>query len=389
MNQIDRYQYFALLILKERLGVLNDAEKAELGVFLTENMQVRLIYKQLKEKDFAEDIGRYAGIDSGAGLSKYRRLCREKKKRMIYRWRTVAAVLVTLLITGLYLFRYEKQELPLAVICPGASRAELILGDGSVRHLESVQQTEEIKVGERVIRNTGTQVCYVCDSMPVKTTEAFELVYNELRVPTGGEYQLVLSDGTKVWLNSQTNLRFPVEFGDKERMVYLEGEAYFEVSRDEQRPFSVCTKDQVNIQVLGTSFNVRAYGDENTVETVLREGSVKMDNHSTGVILTPGQRGICRSGEQGMRIENVDTDLYIAWKDGQFVFDNYRVEDIMRQLARWYGVKVFYQNEKAKDVLFSGDVKRYELINTLLKAMEISGGVRFEIKGNTVIVSYR
>lgn len=388
MDLIYKHQRIASLIAKERLGSLNEVEKKELDVWVKERPGHQLLYERLRQKNYTEDIALYGCINTEGALERYKG--RYRSNHFIYRWISVAAVVVVLFTVGILLFHNGKQVIPVvADIYPGSSKAELVLSDGSVRKLESVQQAEEIKVGERVIRNTGTQVCYVCDSMPVKATEEFKLVYNELRVPTGGEYQLVLSDGTKVWLNSQTNLRFPVEFGDKERMVYLEGEAYFEVSHDEQRPFKVRTKDQVNIQVLGTSFNVSAYGDENTVETVLREGSVKMDNCNTGVILTPGQRSICRVGEQGMMVENVDPDLYIAWKDGQFVFDNQRVEDIMRQLTRWYGVEVFYQNEKAKDVLFSGDVKRYEEINILLKAMEISGGVHFEIKGNTVIVSYR
>ena len=387
MDLIYKHQHIASLVAKERLGLLNEAEKEELDIWVKGNPEHQLLYERLKQKNYTEDIALYDGMDMERALEKYRSRY-NRRRHFIYRWVSVAAVVVILFTVGIFLFHREKQVGPeVADIYPGSSKAELVLSDGSVRKLESVQQAEEIKVGEKVIRNTGTQVCYVCDSTPVKTTEEFRLVYNELRVPTGGEYQLVLSDGTKVWLNSQTNLRFPVEFGDKERTVYLEGEAYFEVSRDEKRPFYVRMSKEVNVEVLGTSFNVRAYGDEANIETVLEKGCVRMFRKRQDIVLKPGMRAIYSKKDKSIEADMVDTELYTAWRNGQYVFQDETVENILYKLSRWYGMDVFYQNEKAKELIFSGSIRKYNTIQRLLNAIEGTGSIHFQVKGNTIIVN--
>ena len=182
-------------------------------------------------------------------------------------------------------------------------------------------------------------------------------------------------------------IKYPVIFNNITREVYLEGEAYFEVAKDAHRPFHVNTKNNVCVEVLGTSFNVRSYSDENSVETVLEEGIVRMSQGKDAVVLKPGHKATYRPNEP-IQTTTVNTELYTAWRHGQYIFMDESVENILKQLSRWYDIEVFYSNEAAKSVTFSGDVTKYDDIDTLLKAMEIAGGVHFKISGRTLIVSY-
>ena len=163
---------------------------------------------------------------------------------------------------------------------------------------------------------------------------------------------------------------------------------YFEVTKDPHHPFHVNTKDRVTIEVLGTSFNVRSYPDETKIETVLEEGSVRMSKGKEKVTLSPGYKAVYQP-EKGIETTSVNTELYTAWRHGQYIFVDESVENILKQLSRWYNIEVFYSNEKAKSVIFSGDVRKYNDITTLLEAMEIAGGIHFKINGNTLIVSYK
>ena len=213
-------------------------------------------------------------------------------------------------------------------------------------------------------------------------------VMNTVTVPQGQRVHLTLSDGTKVWLNAKTKMEYPQSFKvSDQRIVKVDGEAYFEVTKDTQHPFHVNVKNGVSIEVLGTSFNVRSYMDENTIETVLEKGSVRMSQGKDAVILIPGNKAVYLPNEP-IRLTTVNTELYTAWRHGQYIFMNESVENILKQLSRWYDIEVFYSNEAAKSVVFSGDVRKYDNINTLLEAMEILGCLHFKINGKTLIVSY-
>lgn len=274
---------------------------------------------------------------------------------------------------------------PRETIAPGSSKAMLVLNNGSIINLSDKNHDEIVTTEELTIRNNGSELQYATTE---NATNKHVNNYNELIVPKGGEYTLTLSDGTKVWLNSQSKLKYPVAFNDTNREVYLEGEAYFEVTKDPHHPFHVNAKDRVTIEVLGTSFNVRSYPDENKVETVLEEGSVRMSKGKENVMLSPGYKATYQP-EKGFETVSVNTELYTAWRHGQYIFVNESVENILKQLSRWYNIEIFYSNEKAKSVIFSGDVRKYNDITILLEAMEIAGGIHFKINGNTLIVSYK
>jgi ferric-dicitrate binding protein FerR (iron transport regulator) len=210
-------------------------------------------------------------------------------------------------------------------------------------------------------------------------------LYNTIEVPRGGEYQLVLSDGTKVWLNSQSTLRYPTKFNAHERSVELVGEAYFEVVHNEKQPFTVHTHHQ-NVVVLGTHFNIKAYG-ETEAFTTLQQGRIKVSNllSDQSRILSPGKQSITRT-DGTISVADVDAEEAIAWKSGFFIFDNQDIETIMMMISRWYDVDVEYKNV-GKNIRIGGTFSKKSGLNELLKNLETIAHVHFELKGHKVIVS--
>lgn len=382
MYKVVEYQYITSLIVKEQFAALSEVEKEELALWLAENEQHRLLYEHIRQKNMKDEIRRYRKLDPRMGLKKYHKRYRSRKNKLFYYW-SAAAVVCLFLGTGILIWQ-DKQEKTddLLAIHPGSAQAELVLSDGSVHPLEQLQ-AESIALDEIVIQNTGACLEYIHQNSESSDTVSS---YHELRIPTGGEYQLVMADGTRVWLNSQTHLRFPTSFKEKERRVYLEGEAYFEVAHDQKHPFIVCTQEQVEVKVLGTSFNVRAYADEGKMETVLEEGAVQVRKLDRELVLHPGMKAMYNYSEDRLTAEKVDTELFTAWRKGHFVFQDETLENILHHLSRWYGMTVFYANEEVKQLIYSGDIRKYDTIQNLLEVMEISGGVRFEIKGNTLLV---
>ena len=208
-----------------------------------------------------------------------------------------------------------------------------------------------------------------------------------MRIPVGGFYQLALSDGSKVWLNSMTELRFPVTFTGEQRKVYLTGEAYFEVTHDSVHPFIVETPDGMEVKVYGTEFNMNTY-EKGVVQTVLVKGKVGVRGGVLGkeVVLAPEQMAVYREKTGEIQVENVDPYKYVAWKDGEFVFERETIEEIMERLSRWYDVKVFYSNESLKQKRFTGIVSRHKDIEQVLRLIEGPATLRFDISGNMVTV---
>lgn len=273
----------------------------------------------------------------------------------------------------------------LSSVEPGSLKAELILADGKVLDLEEDKAENQINEKDgTVIQNTGSSLVYDVSSKSKST----EVTYNSLVVPRGGEYDLVLEDGTKVTVNSETRLRYPTQFAENERVVLLEGEAYFDVSTDKNRPFIVRTQG-VDVRVLGTSFNVSSYLDEEAIRTTLVEGSViVMDRveQIENVILKPGYQAVYNKSDKKLESEKVNVDLYTSWKDGLFVFEKSKMDDIMTKVARWYDVKVFYQNSEVNNIRFTGTLKRYDNLDRLLKMIEKTNEVRFVLGEKTIQV---
>ena len=215
--------------------------------------------------------------------------------------------------------------------------------------------------------------------------------YHRIVVPRGGEYNLKLADGTDVWMFADSEIRFPTRFKGNKREVYLEGEAYFHVTASKEHPFIVKTKD-MDVMVTGTEFNVKAYSDEMNVQTTLLQGVVTVFSgleKKEKMEIKPNQQAEwCRRSVK-MRVREVDPDLFMAWKNGRFIFRQDRLEDIMRTLARWYGVEVVYLDESVKSMLFAGKLDRSEEINPILDVLRTTDKLSVDVKGKKIVIGLK
>jgi ferric-dicitrate binding protein FerR (iron transport regulator) len=304
-------------------------------------------------------------------------------------WYSTAAAVLVLLSAGLFYFNRStdpvivKTEIPRFKndITPGNNKAILTLDDGSKIDLDDAKTGILASESNIDIKKTGAgQLEYTAAAQSTKTVK-----YNILSTPMGGEYQLILPDGSKVWLNSASTLRFPTAFVGSERVVELKGEAYFEVAKNSKMPFLVRTNNAMDIKVLGTQFNVMAYDDEKNINTTLIEGSVEVLKGSGKTKLKPGQEAVLNKGSGNIKVSAADLEQAIAWKNGYFIFSNENIESIMRKVSRWYNVDVIYQgNLSNKD--FVGTISRNKNISELLKMLELTGAVNFSIDGRRITV---
>ena len=312
---------------------------------------------------------------------------RQMQRRLFVRWLSVsAAVIVLAFSVGTFLFPQPSEPVSVArkvPILPGRVTAKLILAEGSEVILDTLSRQLESVDGKMIFQKKEAGITYSSDSVSV--TKDNPVIYDVLETPRGGEYHLVLADGTGVWLNASSRLRFPRFFSGEERRVYLEGEAYFEVKRDEAHPFIVETATQ-SVRVLGTSFNVDAYSKERPV-TTLASGRVAVQQGDVRKELTPGQQAYFDAKRNAFHVQRVNVEQVIAWRQGMFVFDELPLEQIMEKLARWYNIDVYFLNESAKRLIFKGNLPRCEKFQTILDMLMKTSNVKFKIENRVVIVN--
>ncbi|MDD4190211.1 MAG: FecR domain-containing protein [Mangrovibacterium sp.] len=309
------------------------------------------------------------------------------RRRQFYKWSSVAAALVVLFVTGIWFFQYhdflnhlQDKESHLRVdLPPGREAATLILADGSVIDLDTIQNGEVTVQGKTIIRKQGGQVAYV----PSTEKEKMPVLYNTINTARGHQYQLVLPDSTRVWLNSASSLYYPAAFSGDARLVELTGEAYFEVARNASTPFLVKVNG-VEVEVLGTRFNIHAYTDEGAVETTLLEGSVNVKNEGRSVLIMPGEQAVIRSNKAEIGVSEADLDQVMAWQKGFFEFDNTELPAIMRQISRWYDVDIRYEGQPGTKK-FGGRISKNLNMSDVLALLE-ANGVRFVLDGKTLTV---
>lgn len=210
--------------------------------------------------------------------------------------------------------------------------------------------------------------------------------FNTLVIPKGGEYRIELADGSRVWLNAETEFRYPVSFTGDCRRVYLKGEAYFEVAQNREKPFIVTTAGEVDIRVLGTRFNVASYKDEEEVVTTLAEGSVEVSGDGEVVRIHPNEQILFNRNLRTFSRRQVDANVYLAWKDGKFIFEDQTLEQIMKQLQRWYEMEVFYASDAVRNYRFSGDLKKYDDFGKIIKMIEEVAGLKISINHQCVVI---
>jgi len=308
------------------------------------------------------------------------------------RW-SVTAILLLLVGGGVLLFLHGHQARrivtvaakPAVPIKPGANKAVLTLANGQQIILNNAQNGTIGQQGNiRVVKLDSGQLAY---ATPTAESPADQLakgpLYNTITTPRGGQYQVTLADGTKVWLNAESSLRFPTAFTGKDREVELTGEAYFEVKADKDKPFLV-QAGQTETRVLGTNFNVMAYSDEGAVKTTLLEGAVSMGLGAHSTLLQPGQQGQYDDGRNIIATRAVNTRAVVAWKDGYYFFDRTPVKSVMRQIARWYDVTIVYKGAAPEDEIV-GKLPRTADVREVLHIMELIG-IHFKIEGKTIIV---
>ena len=314
------------------------------------------------------------------------------RKSFFMRRSLAIAAVVFLIASGVVFFfsgesnRDEMSSQPKVVaiadeVVPGKNRATLTLDGEPAISLDEVKNGLLVQQGNITISKRADG--HLVYSSIVNEKSAINPVFNKVVTPRGGQYQLVLADGTKVWLNAASSLRFPVAFSGKSRLVQLEGEAYFEVAKNSMIPFVVKTK-QINVDVLGTHFNVSAYADEDVVRTTLLEGSVRLTAAAKKAMLKPGEQAVFGK-DQNLKVMKANAEDAVAWKNGYFVFDNENIQSIMRKVSRWYDVSVVYKgNIDQKE--FGGTVSRFNSVSSVLKSLELTGTVHFKQEGRRIIV---
>ena len=382
----------ASLIYRKIEGKLSVVEEERFEAWLKEGQEHREYYERMRrmyQQENVQDVGIGGIQDVWAVFEKrvqgQRKI--ERKRRWMWVMSAAAAVAIVLCCCLFVYYRANtEQKVNVAVqkIVPGQYNAVLEMADGSTYQLGEQQYSLQEKTGNQ-IKVDSTLLSY----LPVnKRSDVLQdIVYNKLSVPKGGEYRIELEDGTKVWINSASRLRYPVVFSSNSREVYLEGEAYFEVQRDVDRPFIVHSGEQ-KVTVLGTSFGISCYASEANDYTTLVSGNVKVDfeRGKQSFMLEPGMQ-VAYNKESGIAIEKkVDVAEFVAWKNGKYIFNQKRLEDILSTLSRWYDFEVFYRNEDVKEVLFSGELRRFDDFSYLLRLIERTSDVKFVIDKKVVQV---
>lgn len=397
-------QRISYLILRHLREELSGQEREELQYWIQSAPENRDFFEKCTDDErLRQQLQEYGKTDTDAGWERFAAahqlpsgkgrwpMLTGKSRRMLSgkdRWQTpsgkitrlrwwmaAAAAVLLLAVTGIYLLQRPAPQ-PVIVqqkeILPGSSKAVLTLADGTTVPLDSA--------GNRMIRpgivQQGGQLQY--------NNATGTVSYNVLATPKGGQFRLSLPDGTKVWLNAASSLRYPTAFTGAERVVEVTGEAYFEVTPDAGKPFRVAAAGQAVIEVLGTRFNVNAYPDESSINTTLLEGAVKVSAGQRSAVLKPGEQAQVNASGHISVMTDVDQEEAIAWKNELFYFRNADVRAVMRQLERWYDVKVEYAGT-IPERRFQGEIQRNLPLADVLEGLK-NTGIRFTIEERTIIV---
>ena len=377
------------LFRKSYAGRLTADERAEM-VRLLEDENMRRLYEEVGDDEYLiGEFRRYAGWEPVRGYRKFRKnMRRQSIRKNLIRLSVAASLLMALGAVWLLVERDRPEDcvkmaetVAETVVEPGTCRAFLQLSSGERIVLEKSGQRDLHEMSGNIRIDSG-KVVYSAQAVAQPGT----VVYNTLSVPHGGEYRLLLADGTAVHLNAGSELRYPVAFAVAERKVYLKGEAWFEVAKDAERPFYVET-DEVSIRVYGTAFNVNTHGLRAT-ETILVEGEIGISGKgSTGERrMRPGQLAACDHHSGEITFREVDVRKYTAWKNGEFCFNDDTLEEILEELGRWYDVRIVYRSAGKKHIQFSGHLKRYENIRKILGAISESTGIVFQVGDRMIVV---
>ena len=385
------------LITKKIKGSITAQELEELEIWLELSRENRATYERaLDQKEQLKKLDQYNSFKKEQVWENIEKdLFPAPKVISLWSRKTLkyaAALLIPLMMASgaAYFFFNQNTEVPLATldenVKPGVQKATLVLSNGAT-HILDPQNAESILTdADAKISNKNNALSYVAENDAVSGFKP--AVYNDLITPKGGGYTLQLADGTMVWLNADSKLSFPVAFTDSTRHIYLEGEAYFEVAHNGS-PFIV-TSGEMDIRVMGTSFNVSAYANDSNKKTTLVEGKVRVDLHNKNAVtrefLTPNKQAVVSTGKSQIVIAEVDASQYNSWVDGKLEFNNETLEDVLKKLARWYDFEYEFSNQKAKGLHFSGRLDNQEKISSILHMLEMTTNVKFEVEDDKIVV---
>lgn len=367
------------VILRSLFEELSEEEQEEYRKLIEET--------NLKEEDWSgEALMQSLGDTRFDAEESYRQfLTKIPRKNRLHKHilQTAAFWLIFLIISGSIWFIWNQRGIDkqtFADIHPVSSKAYIELADGSNIELTDTYNSLSEKDGTIINQDSG-QLIYTKNQK-----HKGQMIYNTLHIPRGGEYSIVLADSTKIWLNSDSRLKYPVQFTSKTREVFLEGEAYFEVKSNTEQPFVVHTSIG-KIEVLGTAFNIKDYKNEQQVVTTLASGSVKyVSRLNQNHLLTPGFQLVEQRDNNELFIQKVNPDEYIGWKEGLYTFYNMTLEEIMQTIERNYDVETVYTEEKLKNLRFSGQLKKYAEVDKILRFIELGGDVTFAADGRNIVI---
>ena len=394
---MDNSFHIADLVVKKIRGTISSGEQQELERWIAEDPGNQELFdrardpkKQLEKLEVYKLFNQekvWANLEDELFGTKTVRFTPRKIMRY------AAAILLPLMIAGGLVYQYLKAPSPQtlaeidAVFQPGSQKALLILSDGGSVELGQGESMTTLSDGGASIKDENKGLSYSSETGRSTSAKTF---FNELRTPRGGGYNLKLADGTKVWLNAGSSLRYPVAFHESTRQVFLEGEAYFEVVHD-GKSFMVTSGD-MNTRVLGTSFNISAYSDDSEFMTTLVEGKVGIDftvneeARSKTTILAPDEQAIFNRSTTEISVTEVNTSSYTSWMKGKLEFHNETLDIVMKRLARWYDFDYEFENAEAKEFHFTARLDRGESISTIIEMLEMTTEVKFEFRGNSIVV---
>ena len=393
MDVISRNKRICQLIAKQLWEGLSDHEKQELQEWIQASPDNSTLYDELVRR---ERVRQYIEKRESIDVRKYMAVCERElglggKRRMIHWLWGYAAAIFVLCVVGIGIWMNEREEVGVTEIAqttiePGKAKALWILGDGREIELSNRNVNKALEESGIVIVNDSSRIEYRRN-----TGGGDKEVMNKIIVPTGGEYNLILSDGTWVYLNAESVITYPQKFVGEKREVTLEGEAYFQVTASKEHPFIVKTKD-MDVLVTGTEFNVKAYPDELNVQTTLLRGKVAVFagiDKKEKIEIEPNQQAEWSRENVKLQVREVDPDLFVAWKNGQFLFRQDRLEDIMKTLARWYDMEVFYLDESIKNMAFAGKLDRSEDITPILNVLRATDKLTVEVNGKRIVLGVK
>lgn len=379
------------LIIRKQANALTLDEKEQLADWLAESADHREEVRQITEL-FIRSKRLYAlpDPDGEVGYQEFvRYLQLRRKKRFLTLFKYAAIFLLPLVLAVLILQRtgnsgeeHSRIVSENQAISPVTKKVRLQLASGKSVDLAATQ-TRIVQEEGIVVNNDSTGLNYREEGNGVSAVAP--MGYHTLTVPRGAEYNLTLADGTHIWMNADSELKYPIKFTGENREVYLKGEAYFDVAPDASCPFIV-NVGELNIRVLGTSFNVMAYADEARIETTLESGRVEIRQNRKEVELQPGMQAVYEKSSGKLSSRKVNTLLYTSWKDSQMVFEELRLEELFNRLGRWYDVDVFYQNNELKDIRLTGNLSKHEHISAILDLFRSMGKADFQVHDRTIIV---